>query len=159
MRNPLSAIQLCADGIADSLTEFQSSNNKTAIISQGLVESNLDAAQTMVLCAQHEKRIIDDVLTLSKLKSAMLHVSPVSIQVEPTVRRTLKMFESELQSHSIGTKFVVEESYNYAKIDWVFCDAVRLTQIFINLLTNVSLQILNYCSEAQNRLGYQVYSF
>jgi signal transduction histidine kinase len=100
--------------------------------------SNLDAAQTIVLCAQHQKRIIDDVLTLSKLNSTMLHVTPVQVQVESTVRRTLKMFESELQAHDLQMTFVVEQSFQKAGIDWVYCDPVRLTQIFINLLTNVS---------------------
>jgi signal transduction histidine kinase len=136
MRNPLSAIMLCADGIANSLIEFQSLKAENKVISQSLVESNLDAAQTIVLCAQHQKRIIDDVLTLSKLNSAMLHVAPIQIQLESTVRRTLKMFEGELQADGIKMTFVLEPSYHESQIDWVFCDPVRLTQIFINLLTN-----------------------
>ena len=138
MRNPLSAMLMCADGIAEALLDFQSSKDKTAIMSDALVESNLDAAQTIVLCAQHQKRIIDDVLTLSKLNSTMLHVTPVQVPVEVTVRRTLKMFENELLAHDIEMSFVVEDSYREAKVDLVFCDPVRLTQIFINLLTNVS---------------------
>lgn len=92
---------MCADGIVDSLLEFESRPEKTAAMSEELVKSNLDAAQTIVLCAQHQKRIIDDVLTLSKLNSAMLHVTPMQVQVEGTVRRTLKMFESELIAHDI----------------------------------------------------------
>ena len=136
MRNPLSAILQCADGIARALIEFQSIENMTPPLKE-LVEGNLDAAQIIVLCAQHQKRIIDDVLTLSKLNSTMLHVTPVQVQVERTVRRTLKMFEGELQAHDIQMVFEVEPSYHTAKIDWVFCDPVRLTQIFINLLTNV----------------------
>lgn len=138
MRNPLSAMLMCADGIADSLLEFKSRKDKTAVISQELVEDNLDSAQTIVLCAQHQKRIIDDVLTLSKLNSAMLHVTPVQVDVKATVRRTLKMFENELNAHDIKMDFHVEPSYKDANIDKVFCDPVRLTQIFINLLTNVS---------------------
>lgn len=51
------------------------------------------------------------------------------------------MFESELQSDGITMTFVVENSYADANVDVVFCDPVRLTQIFINLLTNVSLVI------------------
>lgn len=140
MRNPLSAIMLCADGIANSLIEFQSLKAENQILAcQSLVESNLDAAQTIVLCARHQKRIIDDVLTLSKLNSAMLHVTPVQIQVETTVRRTLKMFEGELLADDIQVTFVLEKSYHEAQIDWVFCDPVRLAQVFINLLTNVRL--------------------
>lgn len=141
MRNPLSAIMLCADGVANSVIEYQSSKSQTITMLQELLENNLDAAQTIVLCAQHQKRIIDDVLTLSKLNSTMLHVTPVQVQVESTVRRTLKMFESELQAHSIRLNFTVEPSYQQEGIDWVYCDPVRLTQIFINLLTNVSLKL------------------
>jgi signal transduction histidine kinase len=145
MRNPLSAIMLCADGIANSLTEFQSLKpEEQKTMSQSLIDNNMDAAQTIVLCAQHQKRIIDDVLTLSKLNAAMLHVTPIQIQVEATVRRTLKMFEGELLADNIKMTFVLEESYYKAQIDWVFCDPVRLTQIFINLLTNVSSYAL-YC--------------
>lgn len=81
MRNPLSAIMLSADGIANSIIDFQSLKERTAATTQELLENNLDAAQTIVLCAQHQKRIIDDVLTLSKLNSALLQVTPVSVQV------------------------------------------------------------------------------
>ena len=55
MRNPLSAILQCADGIAESLTDFLS-DEKTSTMSKALADSNLDAAQTIVLCAQHQKR-------------------------------------------------------------------------------------------------------
>lgn len=140
MRNPLSAMLMCADGIADSLLQFKSEKNITPIVSDELVEDNLDAAQTIVLCAQHQKRIIDDVLTLSKLNSAMLHVTPVQVPVEDTVRRTLKMFENELIAHKIRMTFNVLESYRAANINEIFCDPVRLTQIFINLLTNVCIK-------------------
>ncbi|KAH9215859.1 hypothetical protein DL95DRAFT_336059 [Leptodontidium sp. 2 PMI_412] len=136
MRNPLSAIMLSADGIANSIIDFRSPLENAASAYRELLENNLDAAQTIVLCAQHQKRIIDDVLTLSKLNSALLQVTPVSVQVEDTVRRTLKMFESELLADNIQIAFAVEPSYHTSNIDFVFCDPVRLTQIFINLLTN-----------------------
>lgn len=138
MRNPLSAIMLCADGVANSVLEYQGLKEQSDPPLEELLENNLDAAQTIVLCAQHQKRIIDDVLTLSKLNSTMLHVTPVQVQIESTVRRTLKMFESELVAHDIKLNFTVEPSYHQEGIDLVYCDPVRLTQIFINLLTNVS---------------------
>jgi len=52
------------------------------------------------------------------------------------------MFESELQAHSITMTFVVEQSYLDCNIDMVYCDPVRLTQVFINLLSNVSRRFL-----------------
>ncbi|KAJ5050835.1 uncharacterized protein L3040_002704 [Drepanopeziza brunnea f. sp. 'multigermtubi'] len=136
MRNPLSAIMLSADGIANSIIGYQAQGGRTPVISQELLEGNLEAAQTIVLCAQHQKRIIDDVLTTSKLNSSLLHVTPVSVHVETTVRRTLKMFERELVADNIQMSFDVEPSYHAVNVDFVFCDPVRVTQIFINLLTN-----------------------
>lgn len=158
MRNPLSAMLMCADGIAESLIHFKSDKRQTTEALHGLVDDNLDAAQTIILCAQHQRRIIDDVLTLSKLKSSMLHVTPIQVPVENTVRRTLKMFESELQAHDIQMTFEVLDSFKATSINEVFCDPVRLTQIFINLLTNVCPQNCVSASSPNNNLVNQVYS-
>jgi PAS domain S-box-containing protein len=75
MRNPLSAILQCADEISTILSEFKSSGSN--VIDSSIIADSIDAAQTIALCAQHQKRIVDDVLTLSKLDSAMLMVRPV----------------------------------------------------------------------------------
>ena len=72
MRNPLSAILQCADEISTILGDFRASGSQ--VIDSGVVADSIDAAQTIALCAQHQKRIVDDVLTLSKLDSAMLMV-------------------------------------------------------------------------------------
>ncbi|CAL3973130.1 unnamed protein product [Diplocarpon coronariae] len=125
MRNPLSAIMLSADGISESINKHRSEKDKSDAKLQELLVNNLDAAQTIVLCAQHQKRIIDDVLTLSKLNSAMLQVTPVSIQVERNVRETLKMYERELLADSIRMQFTVEPSYHTENVDFVLCDPVR----------------------------------
>ena len=80
MRNPLSAILQCADEISTLLGDFRSSGSES--IDAGIVADSIDAAQTIALCAQHQKRIVDDVLTLSKLDSAMLMVwSPFLFRV------------------------------------------------------------------------------
>jgi hypothetical protein len=55
---------MSAHEIVNSVLKFKSNEDKTTSLSQELLESNLDAAQTIVLCAQHQTRIIDDVLTL-----------------------------------------------------------------------------------------------
>ena len=154
MRNPLSAIVQSADGISSSLLEFQASS-KTPVISDELVESSLEATQIITvryhrsqrcrpsadlhdqqLCAQHQGRIINDVLTLSKIDSAMLQVSPIQTQPPVVVKGALKMFEGELMSHGIQLDFSFEESYERFGIDWVMMDPSRVTQILVNLLTN-----------------------
>ena len=154
MRNPLSAILQSADGISSSLLEFKASS-KTPVVSNELVEENLEAIQIITvchhslpywrsptdfhdqqLCAQHQGRIINDVLTLSKLDSAMLLVSPNPTQPPVVVKGALKMFEGELVSHGIELEFSFEASYKRFELDWVMIDPSRVTQILVNLMTN-----------------------
>ena len=134
IRNPLSAILQSADGIASSMLELRSGNTRG--MPEDLIESTLEAAQTVILCAQHQARIVSDVLTLSKLDSAMVQIAPVTVQPEFVVKATLNMFSGELSASDISLKFHLEESYHENKIDWVRADPSRLTQIFVNLMTN-----------------------
>lgn len=133
MRNPLSAILQCADEISSSLQEARDAGLD---IDEDLVSNSIDAAQTIALCAQHQKRIVDDVLTLSKLDSQMLIVTPVDVQPLTVIQRALKMFENEIQSADIEMRFVVDKSYEDLGIDWIKSDPQRILQVLINLTTN-----------------------
>ncbi|KAF2751501.1 hypothetical protein M011DRAFT_464227 [Sporormia fimetaria CBS 119925] len=134
MRNPLSAILQCADEIATILSDYRPP--KAAPVPPNVVVDSIDAAQTIALCAQHQKRIVDDVLTLSKLDSAMLIVTPVDSQPLQVVQRALKMFEGEVQSAGIKMEFVVDDSFKKLNVDWVKVDPSRVLQVLINLTTN-----------------------
>jgi PAS domain S-box-containing protein len=134
MRNPLSAILQCSDEISGSLTQFRQSGNKT--LPEDLVNSCLDAAQTISLCSQHQKRIVDDILTLSKLDSQLLLVTPVDSQPLQVVQRALKMHEGELQAADIQMKFVVDQTFRDMNLDWCRLDPSRVLQVLINLTTN-----------------------
>ncbi|KAL3958785.1 hypothetical protein ACCO45_006947 [Purpureocillium lilacinum] len=134
MRNPLSAILQCADQIADNISTFTSHKVKEQV--EKLLENCLDAANTINLCASHQKRIVDDILTLSKLDSNLLAVTPVDEQPIKVVERALKMFESELLAHDIELEFQVDSSFEKHGVEWAKLDPSRLRQIFINLMTN-----------------------
>lgn len=67
MRNPLSAILQSADGILTALGPESSTRSLSLPVSglaDEVLETVVDAAQTIILCAQHQKRIVDDILTL-----------------------------------------------------------------------------------------------
>lgn len=143
MRNPLSAILQCSDEITSALTSPSlkrlKSSMQDAETSQDiteLIENSIDAAQTIALCAQHQKRIVDDILTLSKLDSALLVVAPVSTQPVSVARRAIKMFEGDMEKHDISIEFQIQDSYSDLEISWVKLDPSRLLQVLINLLTN-----------------------
>ena len=142
MRNPLSAILQCSDEISTSLTNYKgvSEESKSSERLVEILDSGIDAAQTITLCAQHQKRIVDDILTLSKLDSALLVVTPVKVNPVEVVRTALKMFESELETNDISLEFRVEKSYFDLQVERAKLDPSRLLQVLINL--TVSYQLL-----------------
>jgi signal transduction histidine kinase len=101
-----------------------------------LVESNFDSVQTIIACAIHQKRIVDDILTLSKLDSRLLLITPVRVQANTLIQDTLKMSRAEAQVSDIRIRFEKHPSIRDLGIDWVMMDPSRVLQIFINLLTN-----------------------
>ena len=136
MRNPLSAILQCADEVTTSLTDYRIHNPLADQIISDLMDNSIDAAQTIALCAQHQKRIVDDILTLSKLDSALLLVTPCDIQPVTVVQRALKMFDGEVQTAGIKLDFRVDDSLRSLDVNWVRLDPSRLLQVLINLTTN-----------------------
>ena len=131
--NPLSAILQCSDDISSSLEEFQvAKKTPTSMV----IESCIEAANTIALCVQHQKSIVDDILTISKLDSNLLIITPTPVQPVTVVRRTLKIFEPELQAKNIKIRFVQHPSLERMQIDWVTLDPSRVLQILINLMTN-----------------------
>ena len=135
MRNPLSAILQCADEITTSMTDLQGSNFSQGAVGES-VQNAIDASGIIALCAQHQKRIVDDILTLSKLDSALLLVTPCDVQPKTVVQRALKMFDGEVHTADIKLNFQIDESIEKFGIEWVKLDPSRLLQVLINLTTN-----------------------
>lgn len=134
MRNPLSAILQCADEIKTRLGEFKEAKQKE--MEPELLNDSIEAAETIMFCAQHQKQIVDDVLTLSKLDSHMLMVTPIDVQPITVVERALKMHENEIRNADIQMHFQVDDSYKQLDIDWVRLDPQRVLQVLINLTGN-----------------------
>jgi CheY-like chemotaxis protein len=84
----------------------------------------------------HQKRIIDDILTLSRLDSNLLLVSPEPSQPILLVRSALKMFEAELKRASTSLTFIEESSLDLLDVEWTLLDPSRVLQVLINLMTN-----------------------
>jgi signal transduction histidine kinase len=150
MRNPLSAMLHCADAIISSLNDYRKmsvmsdyafgepSTTKTTarILPQNLIDESIEAADTIIYCAMHQKRIVDDILTLSRLDSELLVISPEAEQPVQLVQNATKMFEAELKRAEMTLEFKEEESIRDLKVEWTLLDPSRVLQIFINLMTN-----------------------
>lgn len=139
---------MCADTVAASLGELDVADGNThATLSKEAVASNLDAVQTIALCAQHQTRIIDDVLTLSKIDASLLHISPVEVQPSVVVENSLRIFDGELRKNDVELKYNIEQDYRDLAVDWVKLDPSRVLQILINLLSNA----IKFTSTQQKR--------
>ncbi|KAI9695986.1 MAG: hypothetical protein M1820_008327 [Bogoriella megaspora] len=135
MRNPLSSILQCADDILHSSRETLDHNGDVGEAKETL-QAAVDAAETIILCAQHQRRIVDDILTMSKLDSNLLLMTPDPARPVAIIKHALKMFSGEFRSHHVETSLVVGHSIRELDVDWVMLDPSRLLQIFINLITN-----------------------
>jgi signal transduction histidine kinase len=101
-----------------------------------LFESSFEAIQTILTCSMHQKRIIDDILTLSKLDSRLLLITPIQVQPVSVVQEALKMFEVQAQNADVSLSYEKDESLVRNNVDWVMMDPSRVLQVLINLLTN-----------------------
>lgn len=127
IRNPLSAILHCTEDILDSI-----SNQITETSIKDIAES----AETIGLCISHQKKIVNDVLTFSKLDAKMLALSPRIVRPKAYLTRPLAIFRPELRKQHINFDYKADVSYDSCKIDWVMADLDRMGQVLVNLLSN-----------------------
>lgn len=100
------------------------------------LRESLDLATTITYCANHQKRIVDDVLTLSKLDARLLQIYPESTNPIKLYREILGLFGPEIRAAGMNTNYMVGEGYNRLDVRRVMMDPNRVTQIVINLLSN-----------------------
>ncbi|CAI4218318.1 unnamed protein product [Parascedosporium putredinis] len=101
-----------------------------------IVEESIDNAETIIACAQHQKRIIDDLLTVSKLDSKLIAVTPCTVDPLVMVRNALKMFEVEARRVDVDLTMTVDHTFAAMGHDHFDFDPSRAKQVLINLLTN-----------------------
>jgi CheY-like chemotaxis protein len=138
MRNPLSAIVHCSDDIIASFEELKAEPHR-AIIPQRFMDilaENATAATIIETCATHQKYIIDSVLTLGRLESDMLSFAPSITRPGKIVESVVNMFNAEFRSNNItATAWALPSIMTYG-IEEVCTDTSRVTQVFINLISN-----------------------
>lgn len=145
MRNPLSAVLQCADSSVDSVKQISEVTLEVLrdTSSEGLqtvqeeTRSCLDALQTIISCSLHQKRVIDDILTLSKLDSNLILITPVRVRPTAVVEEAVKMFEVECSKEGIDLSFVEDDSLFYSGANWVMMDPSRILQVRVDLFVLV----------------------
>ncbi|KAI5361157.1 Putative PAS domain, signal transduction response regulator, receiver domain, CheY-like superfamily [Septoria linicola] len=135
-RNPLAAITLCADDLNSTMCDLLHKHEDQLVVSRQTAAAVLDSIETIMSCARHQKRIIDDVLTFSKLDSGMLLTSPSPVQPTGVLKQALKMFKTEVKRSDVELGYLIGPSYTELAVKWVMLDPTRFLQVLVNLLNN-----------------------
>ncbi|KAK8113879.1 hypothetical protein PG999_005948 [Apiospora kogelbergensis] len=143
MRNPLSAIIQSADSTIDSLklvsslvSRSHSGDTETVQQTDEEIKQSLDSLHTIISCSLHQKRVVDDILTLSKMDSNLMAIAPVRVEPSKTISEAVHMFELECKKDGIHLAFIEDPSVREMRAEYVMMDPSRTIQVLINLLTN-----------------------
>ena len=109
---------------------------QSSILTADARSSLVDVAANIQLCARHQKVIIDEVLTFSRLDSKLLILAPEKIRPTETVQSVLKMVKAELDYDNIQGSMALQPSYTDLAVDNVLLDPGRLAQIILNFMTS-----------------------
>jgi len=97
------------------------------------------------------------VLTLSKLDSELLVVSPVPVNLTDLMQSAVKIFEPELRMSDISLDIVEHESISQHGVDWLLLDPNRFLQIVINIITN-AIKFTRACETRNIKVTTSVHS-
>lgn len=122
---------------------------------QSIVETTIDAAETIVQCSKHMKTIVDGEFMSSPVSQLLINVrnlqtclrclnldsglfamTPVSVQLDSVAREAVRMFEGEARSAGVELEICLEDSCRDLGVETVSLDPTRVLQILINLVTN-----------------------
>jgi signal transduction histidine kinase len=81
-------------------------------------------------------RIVDDLLTLSKLDSNLLEINQVPVRATSILDDMQRVFEIEAGRASIELRIQPDPSMEAMHVDSIMLDTGRIHQILINLITN-----------------------
>jgi len=140
IRNPLSALMQNAELVCESLGKLADTLESDEALDQKRLrqelEQDLDAAESIVVCSTHLKRICDDILGWSKLSTGLLQLHTSSFHVPSLGKSLLLMFELDAQTKNIDLQLNIDSSLQKLNGCWVIADHHRLNQVLINFTTN-----------------------
>lgn len=149
IRNPLGATVHCADLLKESLVEMRQlintlekackDDSKCEKIRARLEEhlnNGFEAVDTIVSCSMHQRRVTDDILSLSKLDSNLLQVAPTTVRATDMLNSVSSIFTVEAERVGVKLQTQLDKSLSELNIDWVVADSGRISQVLVNLVGN-----------------------
>jgi CheY-like chemotaxis protein len=94
----------------------------------------VESVNIITSCCGHQRRIVDDILTLSKLDSKLLQIAPSLTELDSMLFELEKMFEADAQKFDVSLRL----KKDLGNVKWAMLDTGRLTQVLTNLITNAA---------------------
>ena len=141
--NPSRAVVHCADSIIDSLSDMSKlvkqrgstpgsslfrPEDETKLLTEA-IGSSLEAVETISSCTSHMRRIIDDILTLSKLDTNLLKIAPSPVDTGAFINTIQKMLEIDAERVGVVLQAQADMSVSKLNAAWVEIDPGRVTQV------------------------------
>lgn len=149
IRNPLSVVVHCSDALAQILSDMRTILDGGRSSTRALTLKAVDAEKlstlhqesteivdTIMSCTMHQKRITDDILSLSKLDSDLLEISPTIFEIETFLAQVYNTFASEATRAGVKLETLCDPSMTSLGTSWVKADPGRLMQVLVNLVSN-----------------------
>ena len=139
IRNPLGAVVHCVDIMQSSLEDMCQLARESMPDDSQLAKFNALLASTsehidiLTTCCAHQKRIVDDILTMSKLDSKLLVVAPAPMNLDDLILQMSSLFEADARKDDVLLRIVRQPSLDelIAGQD-VVADSGRLSQVSCN---------------------------
>ncbi|KAK4957128.1 hypothetical protein LTR10_005086 [Elasticomyces elasticus] len=144
IRNPLGAVIHCADMIVSSLTDMTDLLGGTMsplpadkrLQFEELRDGALESVNTIITCSSHQRRIVDDILSLSKLDSRLITIVPSPVRFDSILVEAAKMFDVDAKKAGVELRVAKDKSLGTLEMELIMLDNGRLMQVLINLVTN-----------------------
>ncbi|BGO94298.1 hypothetical protein NBRC10512_002748 [Rhodotorula toruloides] len=157
LRNPLSGVWQNAEVVSasleryvellDNLRQGQSVSHEELDDLYNEMLENIEAVESIILCASHQGRIADDILNVSKLNMGLLTVNLMPFELVSRMKDVLRAFEVECSQKSIALRLRAGDSVKALGAEWIRADPSRLHQILLNFLTNS----IKYTADSSDR--------
>ncbi|RAL66669.1 hypothetical protein DID88_006353 [Monilinia fructigena] len=150
LMNPLSAVIQCADimiSSLDAINESLSAAHHKVFHDDGstgyaeiktILTRNIEMAKIILGCGEHQKRIMNDARTMSKLDINMLEISPIRAEPIRVVETAVAMLSGEISKSDINLQLELDPSIQALGVDWLLFDPSRFLQLLLNLIMNAN---------------------
>ncbi|TGO56148.1 hypothetical protein BOTNAR_0229g00140 [Botryotinia narcissicola] len=150
LMNPLAAVVQAAHTMISSLDEINEAlshthdnvlhddNSKSYGEIKTKVRRNIEIAKIILVCGEHQQKLMEDARAMSKLDIKLFSISPTRTEPIIVVDTAMSMLSGETSKLDINIRLEVDPTMEDLNSQWLCFDPSRFLQLLLNLLTNAN---------------------